>query len=248
MSVCVSRGVTTPDVYLASLIVVLIVFPFILTRSSNTKSLYGKSVYEELTWRFVSLYIMRCSNMGSLYGKSMCAELTRGFVSLYITRSSNTKSRYGKSMCEKLTWKICYLICHAVIEHRAGTREDISCWHWWLLWSENNHLWQSFYCIFIIFPFGGYSWSSGHLPHLYYLIIWRENWRELPGESWVPLYFSGFIFWFMFTLWWVVFTRCSINRADESILFEWTFVTGNWWEITRDVWFIDEGISSRVCL
>ena len=62
LSLCVSRGVATHDVYLASLMVVLIVFPFILTRSSNTKSLYGKSVYEELTWRFVSLYIMRWSN------------------------------------------------------------------------------------------------------------------------------------------------------------------------------------------
>ena len=56
----------------------------------------------------------------------MCAELTGGFVSLYITRSSNTKSRYGKSACENLTWKICYLIYHAVIEHGAGTREDIA--------------------------------------------------------------------------------------------------------------------------
>ena len=27
---------------------------------------------------------------------------------------------------KKLTWKICYLIYHAVIEHRAGTREDIA--------------------------------------------------------------------------------------------------------------------------
>ena len=73
LSLCVSRGVATHDVYLASLMVVLIVFPFILTRSSNTKSLYGKSV------------------------------------------------------CEEMTWKICFLIYHAVIEHRAGTCEDISC-------------------------------------------------------------------------------------------------------------------------
>ena len=74
----------------------------------------------------VSLYITRSSNTEFLYGKSVCAELTGWFVSLYITRSSNTKSRYGKSVCEKLTWKICYLIYHAVIEHRAGTREDIA--------------------------------------------------------------------------------------------------------------------------
>ena len=74
----------------------------------------------------VSLYITRSSTTEFLYGKSACAELTGGFVSFYITRSSNTKSRYGKSVCEKLTWKICYLIYHAVIEHRAGTREDIA--------------------------------------------------------------------------------------------------------------------------
>ena len=76
LSLCVSRGVATLDVYLASLMIVLIVFPFFITRSSNTESLYGKSV---------------------------CAELIRGFVSLYITRSSNTKSLYGKSVCEELT-------------------------------------------------------------------------------------------------------------------------------------------------
>ena len=74
----------------------------------------------------VSLYITRSSNTEFLYGKSACAELTGGFVSFYITRSLNTNSRYGKSVYEKLSWKICYLIYHAVIEHRAGTREDIA--------------------------------------------------------------------------------------------------------------------------
>ena len=123
----------------------------------------------------VSLYITRCSNTESLYDKSAWAELTRGFVSLYITRSSNTKSLYSKSVCEELTWKICFLIYHAVIEHRVGTREDISCWHWWLFWSENNHLWPSFYCIFVVFSFGDYSWSSGHLPHLFHLFIFEEE-------------------------------------------------------------------------
>ena len=75
----------------------------------------------------VPLYITRCSNTKSLYGKSVCEELTEGFVSLHITRNSNTKTLYGKSVCEELTWKICYLIYHAVIEHIVGTREDISC-------------------------------------------------------------------------------------------------------------------------
>ena len=51
---CVSRGVATHDVYFASLIVVLIVFPFIITWCSNTKSIYGKFIYS----------------------KSVCAELT----------------------------------------------------------------------------------------------------------------------------------------------------------------------------
>ena len=74
----------------------------------------------------VSLYITRCSNTESLYGKSVCAEPTEGFVSFYITRSSNTESRLGKLVCKELTWKICYLIYHGVIEHRAGMREDIS--------------------------------------------------------------------------------------------------------------------------
>ena len=139
---------------------------------------------------------------------------------------------------------ICFLIYHAEFEHEVsiwqvrGWKADLEdllpyisrgdrtqswnawryCWwHWWLCWSENNHLWPSYYCIFIVFSFGDNSWSSGHLSYLYYLIIWRENWCELPGESWVLLYFSGFIFWFMFTLWWVMFTRCSINCAGECI-------------------------------
>ena len=73
-----------------------------------------------------SFYITRCSDTESLFGKSACAELTEGSVSFYITRSSNTESLYGKFVCKELTWKICYLIYHAVIEHRAGTREDIA--------------------------------------------------------------------------------------------------------------------------
>ena len=126
-------------------------------------------------WWYVSVYIMPCLNTESLYGKSVCTELTRGFVSFYIMRSSNTKSLYGKIMYAELTWKICFLIHHAVIKYKAGTRQDISCWHQWLFWSENNHLWPSFYCIFIVFPFDDYSWSSCHLPHLFYLIIRKEK-------------------------------------------------------------------------
>ena len=75
-----------------------------------------------------SFFITRCSDTESLFGKSACAELTGGSVSFYITRSSNTESLYGKFVCKELTWKICYLIYHAVIEQRAGTRDDISCW------------------------------------------------------------------------------------------------------------------------
>ena len=71
-------------------------------------------------------FITRCSDTESLFGKSACAELTEGSVSFYITRSSNTESLYGKFVCKELTWKICYLIYHAVIEQRAGTRDDIS--------------------------------------------------------------------------------------------------------------------------
>ena len=166
LSLCVSRGVVTPAVYLANLMVVLIVFPFILTRSSNTKSLYGKSVYEELAW------------------------------------------------------KICFLIYHTVIEHRAGTREDISCWHWWLFWSENKHIWPRFYCIFIVFTFRYYPRSSGHLLHPFHLFILRRKARESLGEcEYAECFciFQGLFSGFMFILWWVVFTRCSINRAGGSI-------------------------------
>ena len=55
LSLCVSRGVVMPDVYLASMMVVLMVFPFTHAQSSNTKSLYGKSVCEELTWKICFL-------------------------------------------------------------------------------------------------------------------------------------------------------------------------------------------------
>ena len=72
LSLCVSRGVVSPAVYLASLMVVLILFP--------------------------------------------C-----------ISHGVRTRSLDMASPCvKKLTWKICYLIYHAVIEHRAGTREDIA--------------------------------------------------------------------------------------------------------------------------
>ena len=93
------------------------------TRCCDACCIFGKS---DGCLDCVFLYITRSSTTEFLYDKSACAELTGGFVSFYITRSSNTKSRYGKSVCEKLTWKICYLIYHAVIEHRAGTREDIA--------------------------------------------------------------------------------------------------------------------------
>ena len=156
---------------------------------------YFSSIFEEKWIRNllrnigdnVSLYNTRCLN-------TEFAELTERFVSLYITRSSNTESLFGKFMCEELTWKICYLIYHAVIEHRAGTCEDISCWHWWLFWSENNHLWPSFYCFFIAFPFGEYCWSSGHLPYLYLVIFEEKNtrvtWRECVSwvHFWVHVY------------------------------------------------------------
>ena len=84
--------------------------------------------------------------------------------------------------------RICFLIYHAEFEHEVSIwqvrvwkadLEDLlpyisrgdrtqswnalryCWWHWWLCWSENNHLWPSYYCIFIVFPFGDYSCSSG---------------------------------------------------------------------------------------
>ena len=170
----------------------------------NFDSLWWFSSIFEVKWIWnllrnirdiVSFYNTRCSNTESLYGKFVCTELTGGFVSLYITRSSNTKSLYDKSVCEELTWKICFLIYHAVIEHRAGMREDISCWHGWLFWYQNNHLSPSFYCLFNVFPFGDHSWSSGHLPHIYHLIILKQNSRESPGvREWVECFVSFWVY------------------------------------------------------
>ena len=164
----------------------------------------------------VSLYITRCSNTESLYRKSACAELTGGFVSFYITRNSNTESQYGKSVCKELTWKICFLIYHAVIKHRAGTRDDISCWHWRLCWSENNHLWPSFYCLFIAFPFGDNSWSSGHLPRIYHLIIWSKKHMRVTWSEWVSWVLCEFLGLFLHSGE-RCFTWCSINRARECV-------------------------------
>ena len=55
-----------------------------------------------------------------------------------------------------------------------------------------------------------------HLVIFLIHIIWsfeEEKTRESPGESEWAECFSGF----MFTLWWVVFTRYSLNRAGECI-------------------------------
>ena len=101
LSLCVSRSVATPDVYLASLMVVLIVFPYI-SHGVRTRSFYMVSK-RVLSWL-----------------KDLFPFISRGV--------RTRKSQYGKFVCEVLTWKICYLIYHAVIEQRAGTRDDISCW------------------------------------------------------------------------------------------------------------------------
>ena len=94
------------------------------TRCCDARCIFGKS---DGCLDCVSFFIHAEFEHESLYGKSVYGELTRGFVSLYITRSSNTKSLYGKSVCEELTCKICFLIYYAVIEHRVGTREDVRC-------------------------------------------------------------------------------------------------------------------------
>ena len=62
LSLCVSRCVATPGVYLASLMVVLIVFPFI-SRGVRTRSLYMASPCVK-SWpgRVFTLYITRWSN------------------------------------------------------------------------------------------------------------------------------------------------------------------------------------------
>ena len=164
----------------------------------------------------------------------------------WIYLSSNTKSRYGKSVCEKLTWKICYLIYHAVIEHRAGTREDIA--------GDIDDYVDLKIIIFdqvIIassLPFL-FEIILGHLVIFSIYFIWWLSKRkagESPRESeWVE--------WFV-SFWVYVYTLVScVHKVFYKpcwweYMFEWTFVTENWWEITRDVWFVDDGISSRVCL
>ena len=170
----------------------------------------------------------------------------RDFVSFYITWCSNTESIYGKSVCAELTWKICFLIYHAMIEHRAWTREDIRCWHGWLFWSENNYLWPSFYCMINDFPFGDHSWSSGHFSHLFYLIIRRRNCKRVTWRE--P---SAFILFWVYLLVDVYTLVSSVHTVFYKpcwweYMFQWTFITENWWAITWGVWFVDEWISSRV--
>ena len=54
-----SRSVATSDVYMASLMVVLIVFPYIFMQSANIEYIYMASSCVEQTWKILFPYISR---------------------------------------------------------------------------------------------------------------------------------------------------------------------------------------------
>ena len=72
----------------------------------------------------------------------VCRVVLEEFVSLYVTRRSNTELER--------------------VDILSIAMDDY-------FLSENNYLWRSFYCMFNVFPFGDYSWSSYHFSPFIYL-------------------------------------------------------------------------------
>ena len=137
-------------------------------------------------------YISHDVRTRSLYMASPCVKSWPGrFVSLYITQWSNTELERVKILAVDIDD---YFDPKIITFDQVFIASLLS----FLLEIILGH--QVIFPIYFIYSFEQEKYDS-----------------HLERESEWPECISGFISGFMFILWWVVFTWCSINRAGESI-------------------------------